>query len=226
MNIADYRDIHKDQTMLLVGNAGNLALTPPWAFDYPSIGTNTIVLYDGWSPDYYIAVDRRIDREFGKAIKRKYADIPKFIPDRMTRDWNGDTFIRWPNVAGPLWQPQKGTLWQPNIDTKPITYANVMHVAIKLAWHMGANPILIIGMEHDPNNLKRHFWAEVDSGMGSIPLGTWLDGYKQLADGLHNNGVEIYNISVNTFVPENIIPRADWHKYANAESTAEIRSQI
>lgn len=222
MSLEPFRDKHKGETMLLVGNSSNLLLTPPELFDYPSIGTNTIHLYKGWSPSYYIAVDRRVEREFGKFILRKYLDIPKIIPDRMGRDWMGEGFYRWKHEPGPLWDTKHGRLWQEDIGTTPITYGNIMHVALKLAHFMGAKTILIIGMEHDPEHIKRHFWTDEDHGMGSIPIREWLEGYRQMREGIEAKGGRVLNISENTFVPEEILPRDDWHNWATREVIKEI----
>lgn len=217
MTLKSFENIHHGHTMLLVGNGENLNLTPPEWFDYPSIGMNTIVLYKGWKPDYYIAVDRRVEKEFGGRILSRYADVPKLIPNRMSREWTGQTFHRWDHNPGPLWSSEKGALWQNDIEGK-INYGNVMHVAMKIAFYMGAKTILIIGMEHNPKTGQPHFWG-TDTGMPvHVPLKEWLEGYRQIVNGLHNHGVEIYNISPGTFVPEEIIPRDDWRKYANAEA--------
>jgi hypothetical protein len=51
--------------------------------------------------------------------------------------------------------------------------------------------------------------------MGSIPREEWLEGYRQIREAYEANGREIVNISYNTFVPEDILPRDDWRKYAN-----------
>ena len=68
MDYLAFRDIHKGETALLVGNGTNLSLTPPFLFNYPAFGMNTIHKYEGWKPKYYTGVDNRLMREFGKDI--------------------------------------------------------------------------------------------------------------------------------------------------------------
>jgi len=220
MNVKDFENIHSGETMLLVGNGPNLHLTPPELFDMPSIGMNTIHKYKNWRPSYWIGVDGRIREEFGAAIENNLVAVPKFVPIPKLRTWTGKNFVYFRNKPGALWSSEKGTLWQREFDTE-ITYGCVMHVAIKLARHMGASTILIVGMEHDPENFRQHFWG-LDEGMGmSAPIGEWIKGYGQLCNGLANEGRRLINISENTFVPEEIIPRDDWRKYASAEAIGE-----
>ncbi len=207
MDINKFKNIHKGETILLVGNGENLHLTPPEDFDYPSIGMNTIHLYDRWMPDYYVAVDRRTMNEFGEAIYKKFENIPKFIPKPKLLRWRGKEFYRFKNRAGPLYRNGEN-LWQEDIEHAEITWRNVMHVAIKLAYFMGAKTILIIGMQHKPHNAMAHFWGD-DEKMtpDSVPINNIFKGYKQLVDGLHAHKVKIFNISEDTYVPENVIPR-------------------
>jgi hypothetical protein len=93
----------------------------------------------------------------------------------------------------------------------------VMHVAIKLAYYMGAKTILIIGMEHDLQNQQAHFWGRDEGMPPTAPLNEWLEGYRQLTEGLQANGVKILNISENTFVPDEVIPRDDWKNWIKSK---------
>lgn len=209
MDVTRFRDKHKGKPMLLVGNGENLTKTPPEDFDHPSIGMNTIHLYEGdWRPDYYVAVDRRVMNEFGDAIYAKFKDIPKFTPKPKLLRWRGSHFYRFAGRPGPLWPRGDERLWQGDFEKNPVTWGLVMHVVIKLAYFMGANPILITGMQHKANNSNAHFWG-VDEGMtgDAVDLKTAFKGYQQLVEGLHHHEVEIFNISEDTYVPKSIIPR-------------------
>lgn len=211
MTISNFHDIHAGGTILLVGNGLNLAQTPPAWFDYPSIGMNTIHKYEGWMPTYYTAVDSRVMREFGDEISEKYRDIPKFIPRPNLDKWQGENFYRFYHRPGPLY-PASGLAMSANFLDKPgITYGNVMHIAMQLALFMGAATILIIGMEHKPFKAQEHFWG-CDHGMTATPpIEDWWAGYKEI---VQNSKARILNLSVGTFVPEAIVPRDDWKKYA------------
>ena len=113
-DIVRFANIHKGDPVLLVGNGENLHLTPPEKFAYPSIGMNTIHLYDGWMPTYYTAVDRRVMNEFGAAIVEKFANIPKFIPSPKLIRWRGPNFFRFHNRPGRILSPKirAEKIWQ------------------------------------------------------------------------------------------------------------------
>ena len=211
--INQFKDTHKGKTMLLVGNAPNLHLTPPEKFDYPSIGMNTIHLYDRWSPDYYVTVDRRTRKEFGKELVEKFSGIPMFLPHPRFINWVGENFYYFKNLQGLLYPKNGRNIWQDSIEDCPVIYGNVMHVAIKLAYHMGAKKILIIGMEHELHKSNAHFWGDDSKTSVDQPTKGWQQGYKVLCEELAKRKVKLLNISPETHVPESIIPVDDWEKY-------------
>lgn len=206
-----------------MGNGPNLKLTPPEWFDLPAFGMNTIHKYEGWKPTYYTAVDSRVMREFGKDIVEKYADIPKFIPRPNLDEWKGPNFYRFLFRPGSLWPKRQQALWPSGLMTEDgISYSNVMTVAMQIAYHMGFSTMLIIGMHHKPLWGREHFWGS-DNGMPGIPpVNDWLKAYEILVQGMAEQGVKILNISEDTFVPETIIPRADWREYAKSEVLAGL----
>jgi len=215
MRILDFKDIHKGETILLVGNGRNLLKTPPENFDYPSIGMNTICEYKGdWKPDYYVAVDTRLWYEFGASIQANLKGIPKFISQpRLTVIWGNDNVVGLKHPPGVLWPDNRLSLFNPDL-TKPVVYGNVMHVAMKLAYWMGAKTILIIGMEHEPHAGNEHFWGTDEKMNVDPPSRDWQKGYKLLAEEFSKNKVKLFNISKDTFVDPEIIPCDKWHKYA------------
>jgi hypothetical protein len=213
MELKDFYNYHKGQTCLLVGLGPNLHLTPPELFNYPSFGLNTIYKYKGWKPTYYAGVDERLEREDGAAIVEVYKDVPKFVssPDRDT--WQGDNFYRFKHRAGDMMQGGKAAN-QPHALTRDgIAYVNVMTAAMQIAWHMGFTTMLIIGMQHKPDELYKHFWGEDGKKTDGQTAEHWLLGYAALVRGM--NGVKVLNISEDTYVDENIIARDEWRKYAN-----------
>ncbi len=215
-DITRFHNLHKGETCLLVGNGPNLSLTPPELFDLPSIGMNTIHLYEGWKPTYYTAVDSRVMREFGADIGAKYRDIPKFVPYPNLDAWQGDNFYRFYFRPGPLWPDNQRKLWPSGLLTSDgISYSNIMHVAMQIAYYMGFSTMLMIGVQHRENKARMHFWGE-DQKTEANPAHVarqWLPGYNELVDGFAEQGVRALNISEDTAVPENILPRDDWRNY-------------
>lgn len=202
---------------MLVGNGKNLKLTPPeWFKDYPAFGMNTIHLYEGWRPTYYVAVDSRIVREFGTEIAQKYADLPKFVPTPNLDMWKGENFYRFYHRPGPLYPHDGRAIRHDGLLTdEGITYSNVMHVAMQIAFFMGFSTMLMIGVEHKPMYAQDHFWG-ADHGMSATPpVEEWLKAYKELVLGLASAGVTVLNISPDTYVPPDVIPRDDWRNYVS-----------
>jgi hypothetical protein len=217
MRLEDFHGYHKDETCLIVGVGPNLHLTPPPLFDLPSFGVNTIYKKDvwNWRPTYYIGVDERLRLEDGAAVIAKYADIPKFFPapdwDRMTgsniyrfrHEHRGDLFVggQSPDKLEAL------TKWG-------ITYRRIMDCVFQVAYWMGFTTMLMIGVQQKPGTRKELFWG-TDAGE---PENDWRFeemGYVECRRAL--SGARILNISEDTYVPEEIIPRGDWRQYAKSE---------
>lgn len=212
--IQDFYNRHSGETCVLVGNGPNLELTPLELLNYPTFGMNTCFKRTGWKPDYYTVVDSRVMREFGEEVLVGYADVPKFFPTPNLDKWEGPNIYRFYHRPGPLWPRCEVALWPPGLLTEQgITYGNVMHIAMQLAYYMGFKTMLIVGMQHRPNHAKEHFWG-VDEGMHEgAPVKDWIRGYKVLVDGMGKAGTKVLNISADTYVPDKIIPRDDWRNW-------------
>jgi hypothetical protein len=151
--------------------------------------------------------------DFGAGVVERFADIPKFIPTPNLDKWQGENFHRFYYRHGPLWRKERGPIWNPDTLERNIQFACVMHVAMQLAFYMGFTTLLIIGMQHKPEYAHGHFWG-IDTGMGTtVPLPSWMDGYKQLSDDMRARGVRVLNISQDTYVSEDILPRGDWREW-------------
>lgn len=217
MQTADFWNQHKGQTCLIVGVGPNLSLTPPEWFDYPSFGVNTIYHYEGWKPTYYVGVDERLRLEDGAAICEKYAEIPKFFP---RPDWDaleGPNICRFLHRTGaPLiggWLPTH----QQALEVRGIQYWRIMDAVMQIAAWMGFETMLMIGVQHKPDTGgsqdRAHFWGMDWKAHAGQPVTWWFEGYR-----LFSNAVlpaRVLNISADTYVPEDVLPRDDWRKWAN-----------
>jgi len=219
VNIGDFYNLHDGQTCLLVGVGGNLKLTPPEWFDYPSFGVNTIYKYEGWKPTYFVGVDERLEREDGAAIAEKYSDIPKFIPYPDRDSWKGNNFYRFHHRAGDLVIGGQSP-YQPNGLIKPgITYYKIMGAVMQIAWYMGFTTMLMIGIQHKPNQGqsedREHFWGTDIKAPPDQPFHFWFDEYKTFVRAMGSR-VKVLNISADTYVPEDVLPRDDWKKWSKS----------
>lgn len=206
-----FYNLHAGEACLLVGNGPNLSMTPPEWFRYPSFGMNTIHRYEGWEPTYYTAVDSRVMNEFGRGIEERYAHIPKFIPRPNLDAWQGRNFYRFYHRPGDL---LKGSPKRPELMDDGICYGNIMQVAMQIAAWMGFDTLLMIGVQHDQQKAQAHFWGW-DDGMHSPPVGQWLGEYEQIVGHFKAHGIRVLNISMDTCVPEEILPRDDWREWSN-----------
>lgn len=211
-SIERFHNLHKGGTCLIVGLGPNLHLTPPGLFNYPSFGINTIYKQDDWKPTYYIGVDERLRLEDGAAVIEKYADIPKFFP---TPDWDvmkGENIYRFVHAQrGDLFVGGQNPRDIKTLTTWGITYRRIMDAVFQVAAWMGFSTLLMIGVQHKPGERHKMFWGE-DHGEPETDFRFEELGYQECLRSIPN--IRILNISVDTYVHEDVLPRDDWHKYA------------
>ncbi len=203
---------HKGETCVVCGVGPNLRLTPPESFPYPSFGVNTIYHYEGWKPTYFVGVDERLRLEDGAAICDVYRDVPKFVP---SPDWDkqqGENIYRFQHrTGGSLYIGGQSPMALEALTRWGITYYRIMDATFQIAAWMGFETILCIGFQHKPiPNHRELFWG-VDHQEKSPDFRWEETGYQELSRILP---VRILNISEDTYVPENILPRADWREFA------------
>lgn len=220
MELRDFHNLHRGQTCLLVGVGPNLKLTPPEWFNYPSFSVNTIFRYPGWKPTYYVGVDDRLFRENGPEINEKLPDVIKFIPRPDRDSYEGENIYRFYHRPGDIIIGGKLPNQADALTGFGITYYRVMDAVIQIAWHMGFTTMLIIGMQHkppseaEPNADREHFWGP-DLKAIPQPLEHWMNGYKTVIRSM-GKSAQVWNISEDTYVPQDIIERDDWRKWRNA----------
>ena len=212
MKLEDFHDFHMGQTCLIVGLGPNLKLTPPTLFNYPSFGVNTIYKQKewDWKPTYYIGVDERLKLEDGAAVCDLYRDIPKFFPTPDWDDLQGENIYRFAHRTGYNFFVGGHSPRHAQALTKEgITYRRIMEAVFQIAYHMGFTTMLMIGVQHKPNTRNELFWG-TDSGEPEKDFAWEEEGYKFFVDTLP---VKILNISMDTYVPETILPRDDYRKW-------------
>lgn len=218
IQLQSFYNRHAGQTALLVGNAPNLHKTPPQWFNYPSFGLNTIYKYTqqtGWKPDYWVGVDDCLFLDHGDGIRETYPDIPKFLPSPDRDWWQARNVYRFYHRTGNIVMGGK-LANQKDALSIGLGYWNVMHVAMQLAWHMGFKTLLMIGVEQKPDaqkGLTPHFWGDDPNMPIEQTDEFWNKGYSELVHSMTD--VRVLNISQDTYVPEEILPRGDWKEWCN-----------
>jgi hypothetical protein len=210
----DFYNRHKGETCLIVGVGPNLRLTPPEWFNYPSFGINTIYHYAGWKPTYYVGVDERLYREDGEEIKRVYRDVPKFVPSPDRDDWKADNVFRFYHRPGEMFIGGHPIGEKDSLTGFGITYRRIMDAVLQIAYWMGFTTMLMIGVQHKPGTRKEHFWGTATHD----PANEFRFEEMGYAECIRMMGskVRVYNISEDTYVPENILPRDGWQEWRNA----------
>lgn len=133
---ADYRDKHKGETGLIIGNGPSLNDVPlEFLKKYPSFGTNRIYLLEGFTPTYYCSVNPLVISQFTEDIAK--IEAPKFLPASYCFD---DTCLPL-NSSGVVVFSQDASSWVYEGHT-------VTFVCMQLAYYMGFDTVLLVGVDH------------------------------------------------------------------------------
>lgn len=137
---------HKDQAGIVIGNGPSLKTVPnEWLQKYPTFGTNRIYLKEGFTPTYHVCVNPLVQEQFGGEIHRM--NCLKFATHL-----EGPDVLRLQSVNLPVFS------FAP--DEWIFEGWTVTFVALQLAYFMGFNTVLLIGVDHrydfsgNPNEQK------------------------------------------------------------------------
>jgi hypothetical protein len=212
--LEDFYNYHAGETCVIAGVGPNLKLTPPEWFNYPSFSVNTIYLYEGWKPDYYVAVDLDMLKLYNTDVVNVYQDVTKFIPTPDFDELRGDNFFRFVHrddnyhMAGQYANQPKA------LTGHGIGYKRVMDAVFQIAWYMGFTTLLLIGVQHKQDTRNTHFWGFEPRDPANTNFEHETNGLAHFTRSLMGEGIRVLNISEDTYVPETVVPRDDWRKYA------------
>lgn len=198
---------HSGKPMLIVGNGPSLNDTPLEKFHIASIGMNKInILFDrtNWRPDYIYCVNGLVMLQNKRFFKK--TKIPVFLDVKAA-------------YLGLFGRSIKYFLNNPNIDFVEKMHnglsqgATVTHFALQFAYKVGANPIIIVGVDHsfklnndtasaiekrqgvdenhfDPNYFKEgSLWGVPDFDNSEL-------NYKVAKEKFEKKGVKIYDATI------------------------------
>lgn len=132
----DFKDKHKGETGLIIGNGPSLRDVPlDFLNKYPSFGTNRIYLLEGFAPTYYCSVNPLVIGQFHEDISKIGA--PKFLPGNYCFD---DTCLPL-NSSGLV-------LFSKQPDTWIYEGHTVTFVCMQIAYYMGFDTVLLVGVDH------------------------------------------------------------------------------
>ena len=147
--LTELKDIHTGKRAFIIGNGPSLKQTDLIKLkDEFTFGMNRIYLLFpelGFSTTYFCSINDLVIEQFSKDILA--LPMPKFLAWRSHRHFNPNlpitqlpTFI-YTTYTGPRFSPDvRGRVWES---------ATVTNVALQLAFHMGFEQVILIGVDHN-----------------------------------------------------------------------------
>ena len=216
MELSDFYNHHKGQTCLIAGMGPNLKLTPPEWFNYTSFSVNTIYMYEGWKPTYYAAVDLDMLKLYDTDVTKKYNDVTKFFPRPDFDELQGDNIYRFYHRDCNYWVGGMRANDAKALTRDGIGYKRIWDCVLQLVWHMGFTTVLFIGISHKPETRNVHFWGFEPRDPEYAGFEYETLGLQHFTRVLQTEGVTLLNLSEDTYLPENVMPRDDWRNWKNA----------
>lgn len=138
MNWLDIQDRHRGQVGLVICNGPSLRKIPnSFLNKYPSIGTNGIFMLP-FQPTYYVAINELTIRHFYTSIKIG-VEGQKFIKNGYAKELNALPLIS---------DFQDNSIFSKRPDYWIYEGGTVTHVALQLAYFMGFQTVLLVGLDH------------------------------------------------------------------------------
>lgn len=139
------KGIHTNKPMLVVGNGPSLNKTPLYKFvNLPAIGMNKIDLLYGrtiWRPSCIVCVNNAVAKQHQDSFAA--SSVPVYVA------WKARWMIRAENRHKIYFFPQN---YSSEFSLDPErgfgTSASVTYIALQMAYWMGANPVILFGIDH------------------------------------------------------------------------------
>jgi hypothetical protein len=141
------KDAHRGKPMLVVGNGPSLNITP--LDDFPgvaSIGMNKIdLLFDrvAWRPTIIVCANTLVARQHSRTFRE--SAIPIFL------SWKSRWFVRGKKKNLGFYKSLPEYRFSTNILDGVGVGGTVTFDALQFAYHMGANPVILFGVDHSFN---------------------------------------------------------------------------
>ena len=214
----EYRDIHKNKRVFIVGNGASLVDTPMHLLNNEySFGMNRIGLFfkqTDWRPDYFFCITYRVrmfnayQRDVYRAIQ---TGVPSFIGNRIKTHIYGYDNIHYVDALhiGKNFLEPKDKYWNRDIsDNKVSVYGQSLFSVMQIAVYMGFNPIYLVGIDgYIPNRDiedTNHFDPRYEGVKQRHKL-KWFNEYGlQVVNNSHNliykgtkaQGVDVFDATV------------------------------
>ena len=194
---------------LVIGNGGSLAEMPlEFLKRYPSIGSNHIFLLEGFTPTYYTAIDPiGLMADF----EARLAAMPciKILGRRVFNRFSPKNVLRI--------ETGKDGFSKNLFQTKACEGWSVTYVNLQLAYYLGWETVLLVGVDHWSRGRGDHFTnAYYDRKLTTnvtLPNMTYeVERYYTKAKAVFEQaGRQIINVTPGTAL--NVFPKEDWQKW-------------
>ena len=142
--LANFKDIHRDQRCFIIGNGPSLKNTElAYLRDEFTFGLNRIYMLFpelGFNTSYYLSINSLVIEQYAEDIRA--LEIPKFI------SWRSRNLIKPTKDMVFLHTTYSGPKFAHDASTRLWEGATVTYVALQLAFHMGFDPVILIGVDH------------------------------------------------------------------------------
>jgi hypothetical protein len=223
--LAELKDIHKGKRAVIIGNGPSLKQTDLTKLKNEiTFGMNRIyVMFPemGFQTTYFCSINDLVAEQFHADILD--LSMPKFLAWRSHRHFNPQlpitqipTFL-YTSYTGPRFSPDvRGRVWES---------ATVTNVALQLAFHMGIQQVVLIGVDHnftskgeanktvvsegdDPNHVSANYFGK--GIRWQLPdLDTSEIGYALARDFYQKSGREVLDATVGGKLT--IFPKVDYN---------------
>lgn len=153
MHVHDFKDKHKGARIVVAGNGPSLSRIDLSRIDCPSFGVNGIFHHAWWRPAYYCAESKKFCKNNSEKILLYRGPEAKFIANRC-REFFGERKLHYrPEWADLVWAnlPKKSMPPQFSTECHQVVHhgMNVIYMAVQLAFYMGAEQVILIGVDFD-----------------------------------------------------------------------------
>ena len=136
--LTKFKDIHKGEVGLIIGNGPSLKDCPRELLDkYITFGSNKIFLMEGFTPDYYTIIDEHMLHNCAPHLTGEYNPVAMFIrrPYPIPGAYHINTIVH------------EG--WSFNINKAVVMGGTVTYASLQIAYYMGIRTALLVGIDHN-----------------------------------------------------------------------------
>ena len=210
--LAALKDIHKGQRAFIIGNGPSLKQTDLTKLKNEfTFGMNRIYLLFpelGFSTTYFCSINDLVIEQFSADILA--LPMPKFLAWRSHRHFNPQLLIN--QVPTFIYTTYTGPRFTPDVRGRVWEGATVTNLALQLAFHMGFEQVILIGVDHnftskgdanktvvsqgdDPNHFAPNYFAK--GFKWQLPdLDTSEIGYTFASDAYQQAGRKVVDATV------------------------------